>query len=341
VPRTGRPSRHSDAGLMVTFEPSRPVAVPQPETSDDDDLGSTGINPQEVAKIREQLGGYAPRIADQQSGQASADAAELRGKHSRHRDEPDTDSGDDRPERPRWRSLLVEIAIILVLAVIISSAMRALVFQMYEIPSGSMEKTVMAGDKVAAIKAMDYHRGDIIVFADPGGWLSSQGSTQTGPVRKVFETLGVLPTTSTQHLLKRLIGMPGDTVRCDAQGHIWVNGVQLDETYIYGSISNNLDTSRGTMTWQVTVPAGRVFVMGDNRGDSADSRWHFCDVSNDGEPQGMNAFVPESDIVGPAKAIVGPVNRIQILHLPQTFSSVSDPSSPAPTDPEIQLASPC
>ena len=106
---------------------------------------------------------------------------------------------------------------------------------MFIIPSPSMESTLLVGDKVVVQKITDFQRGDIVVFGDPGGWLRNAQSQERGPVGKAFEFVGVLPDTSTGHLIKRVIGMPGDKVICcDKQGLITVNGQALDETsYLY------------------------------------------------------------------------------------------------------------
>ncbi|MBA8795691.1 signal peptidase I [Friedmanniella endophytica] len=232
-------------------------------------------------------------------------------------------------------SLIKELLIVVVGAVIISSLIRLFLGQMFVIPSGSMEHTLEIGDRVAVQKVTHFHRGQIVVFADPGGWLGADEQAQPrGPVGKALEFVGVLPDTSTNHLIKRVIGMPGDhVVCCDSRGRITVNGYPLNETsYLYRDGDDQVRPS--DTRFDVVVPAGRIWVMGDHRDDSADSRCHLNDVSLDGI-RGSNAFVPETDVVGPAFAIVFPFSRATILHTPATFDGVPAPASPAPAEPKI------
>ena len=134
----------------------------------------------------------------------------------------------------RTLGFLKELAIVLIGAVIVSSVLRAFVGQMFIIPSESMENTLLLGDRVVVQKITDFDRGDVVVFRDPGGWLSEPVS-DPGPFDRVLEFIGV-PTASTPgHLIKRVIGLPGDTVVCcDEDNRITVNGHSLDESaYLY------------------------------------------------------------------------------------------------------------
>ena len=228
----------------------------------------------------------------------------------------------------------VEIVIIFVGALIISAALRAWVGQMFIIPSGSMENTLKINDRVAVSKLTDFKRGDIVVFTDPGNWLQMPPEARTG-YKKVLEDVGLLPSTATNHLIKRVIGLPGDDVKCcDVQGRITVNGVALDESsYLYSS--NGVQVQPAAVPFEVVVPAGRIFVLGDHRNASGDSRCHLADISNDGQPQGADAFVPISDVVGPAVAIVAPLDRIRLLTVPKTFKNIPDPTGPPPAQATI------
>jgi signal peptidase I len=235
----------------------------------------------------------------------------------------------------RALSFLKELLIVVVGAVIVSSLLRAFVGQMFIIPSESMESTLLRGDRVVVQKITGFDRGDVVVFRDPGGWLS-EPVADPGPFDRVLEFVG-LPTKSTPgHLIKRVIGMPGDTVVCcDHEGRIKVNGYPLDESsYLYVD-SDHVQVNPSDVRFEVVVPAGRIFVMGDHRDVSADSRCHLSDLSATGG-KGQSAFVPLDNVVGPAFAVVAPLNRASRLHEPGSFAEVPAPSKPAPAKPVIK-----
>ncbi|MGI8457596.1 MAG: signal peptidase I [Propionibacteriaceae bacterium] len=238
----------------------------------------------------------------------------------------------------RAGSLLKELVIVVVGALVISTLLRAFVGQMFIIPSGSMEHTLDIGDRVAVSKIGGFERGEIVVFADPGGWLPDLGAANVSPVGRALEFVG-FPSGSTNHLIKRVIGMPGDRVICcDGRGRITVNGTPLDErAYLYTD-SAGVQVAPSDVKFDVTVPTGRIWVMGDHRDASADSRCHLQDVGLDGI-RGGAAFVPESDVVGPAFAIALPVGRTQLLHVPTTFADVPAPREAAPKEPVIATKS--
>jgi signal peptidase I len=253
-------------------------------------------------------------------------------------DTPTTTS--EKPEKPAHRSGFAaaarEFVLIVVGALIVSSILRAFVGQMFIIPSESMENTLLVGDRVVVEKLTDVKRGDVVVFEDPGGWLGPEESGQKrGSIGRFFEVVGLLPDSSHGHLIKRLIGMPGDKVACcDSQGRILVNGQPLDETgYLYpGDAPSQIE-------FQVTVPAGKVFVMGDHRSASGDSRVHLSDTSPGGGSPGDAAFVPMGKITGRAILVVWPAGRWAKLGVPDTFKAVPS-AGPAPDKPSISLTSP-
>ena len=229
---------------------------------------------------------------------------------------------------------IIEIAVWVVAAIILSTLLRLFVFQMFLVPSTSMDDTLQKNDRIAALKVTHFQRGDIVVFADPGNWLGEPAQ----PVSKVhhfFEMIGLLASTDQQYLVKRVIGLPGDDVKCcSADGHLTVNGVELDES------SYLMDPSKPAsgIEFEVVVPEGRVFVMGDNRYDSADSRYHLCQVTPQG--LGMNGFVPEENIVGPVRAVILPFGRTGGRPVPTSvFSSVPSPQNAPPSRPFVNVTS--
>jgi len=234
-------------------------------------------------------------------------------------------------------AFLKELVFVVVGALIVSSLLRAFVGQMFIIPSASMENTLLIGDRVVVQKITDFHRGDVVVFKDPADWLGDEPTDDPSAVDRVLEFIGVPTASSPGHLIKRVIGMPGDTVVCcDDSGRITVNGTALDETsYLYTS-SSGQQVAPSDVHFRVVVPRDHIFVMGDHRDLSADSRCHLSDVSNQG--RGQTAFVPVSDVVGPAFAIVSPFDRAKRLRDPATFADVPAPSAPAPERGEIKPA---
>jgi signal peptidase I len=243
-----------------------------------------------------------------------------------------------RPRTPLGQvgSFARELLFVVVGAIIVSSLLRMFVGQMFIIPSQSMENTLLIGDRVVVQKITDFHRGDVVVFADPGGWLAGEPTEERGTLGKAFEFIGVLPDTSTGHLIKRVIGLPGDTVVCcDRKHRLTVNGQPLDETsYLYKDESG-AQVRPSDIEFQVVVPRGRIFVMGDHRDLSADSRCHLSDLSSTQKKGGV-AFVPEDLVVGPAFAIAAPFSRATRLHRPGTFAAVPDPAKPAPAQAVIK-----
>nr|WP_233404844.1 signal peptidase I [Actinotalea solisilvae] len=212
---------------------------------------------------------------------------------------------------------LKETAIIVVSALVLSLVIKTFLVQAFFIPSGSMEQTLLVGDRVLVTKLapgpLDVHRGDIVVFKDPGGWLPAQEPGPTGwraTVASVLTYVGLLPQDSGEHLIKRVVGLPGDTVECcDEQGRVLVNGVPVDEPYLAAGASPS------EIEFSVVVPDDRLWVMGDNRQNSQDSRY------NQGSPGGGS--IPAENVVGVAFVTVWPVDRWGALRNPgATFADV-------------------
>lgn len=192
-----------------------------------------------------------------------------------------------------------EVAIILVTALVLSAVVRTFLVQAFYVPTGSMENTLLVGDRILVWKpgGGSADRGDIIVFKDPSNWLADPvpAAGAGGALTGLLSFVGLIPDPNSDALVKRVIGVGGDTVTCcDAQGRILVNGKPVDEPFIKEGETTD------QVRFNVKVPAGRLFVMGDNRGDSADSRYHLA------ENQGT---VPESAVIGPVVLLMWPPGR--------------------------------
>ena len=223
-----------------------------------------------------------------------------------------------------------ELAAVVVGAVIVASLLRGFVGQMFLIPSISMQSTLQVDDRVVVEKLSAAKRGQVIVFKDPGGWLTDAIPRQRGPIGKAFQFIGVLPDTGTEHLIKRVIGAEGDRVACcDAAGRLIVNGEPLDETSYLTAAPGGAHMQPSAIRFDVVVPRGHLFVMGDNRDHSRDSRCHLNDTQAGGAT-GENAFVSQDLVVGRAIAVVWPLDRQHRLAIPDTFDSVPSGSEPAP-----------
>ncbi|MEY4458373.1 MAG: signal peptidase [Actinomycetota bacterium] len=218
-------------------------------------------------------------------------------------------------------SFLKDIAVIIGTALVVSFLVKTFLLRSFYIPSESMQSTLLVNDRIIVNELtpdlMPLNRGDVIVFSDPGGWLGhtvqgEQDWFQSG-IDAVLTVVGLGAGDSDEHLVKRLIGLPGDVVSCcDAQGRLMVNGVAIDEPYIQLPAG---ETSASEMDFEVTVPEGGLWVMGDNRYDSADSRY------NQGKPG--NGFVPIDNVVGRAFVVSWPLERWSWLdNYPEVFANV-------------------
>lgn len=249
-----------------------------------------------------------------------------------------SDDGDDERPRSFGASLLAgirELVIVLVLAMALSFVVKTWLFQAFYIPSGSMENTLVRDDRVIVSKLtpgpFDLRRGDVVVFEDPGTptpWLSGLNdvpSTVGGPFHDALVFVGLLPEDAENHLIKRVIGLPGDRVQSDGTtGNLKVNGIEITEPYIKTG-----DAPSEGKAFNIVVPQGRVWVMGDHRSDSSDSRFH-----DDGT--GADGSVPIDKIVGRALFIVWPIDHVTWLGVPErTFAQVPEPT-PATTKPAVK-----
>jgi len=202
---------------------------------------------------------------------------------------------------PRKGSLAREFPILVVVALLVSLFIKTFLVQFFFIPSGSMENTLQINDRVAVNKlpiiSRNIHRGDVVVFRDPAGWLPGAAPVSGGKIAvKVKEGLvavGVLPNPAKQYLVKRVIGVAGDKVVCCSKNKaLLINGNEAIEGYIFaGNTPSDLE-------FNVTVPEGKIWVMGDHRGASADSRFHQDDINK--------GFVPLDKVTGRVVGIIWP-----------------------------------
>ncbi len=219
-----------------------------------------------------------------------------------------------RPDRPKRKSFFRELPGIVITALLISVLIKTFLVQAFYIPSGSMENTLLVNDRVLVNKLADkpdeIHRGDVVVFRDPGGWLNGPEVVDRGgvlgAVRDALVFVGLAPAAGEEDLIKRVIGVGGDTVEADGNGVLKVNGVPLEEEdYLFPQDSSSLSK------FKIVVPEGELWVMGDHRSVSEDSRAH--------RNQPGKGFVPVDDVIGRAFTIVWPLDRAGILHRPDTF----------------------
>jgi signal peptidase I len=215
--------------------------------------------------------------------------------------------------------LLRETVTVVAIALGLSLLIKTFLVQAFYIPSESMENTLLIGDRVLVSKLtpgpFDLDRGDVVVFSDPGDWLTLPPKPDEGPLREGFRNaltfVGLLPADSGDHLIKRVIGLPGDKVACcDDKGRLTVNGKPVDEPYLFPGDEPSSDD------FTVTVPAGRLWVMGDHRGVSQDSRYHR---------ELADGTVAISDVVGRAFVVVWPFDRAKLLRTPDSFDQVPAP----------------
>ena len=221
-----------------------------------------------------------------------------------------------------------ELVIIVAAALLLTLLLKAFVVQVYKIPSASMDNTLLPGDRVLVNKLV-YHfrgiaRGDIIVFSGAGSWGDLNGNPipppPSNPVERFFAAvladIGVHGNNT--FYIKRVIGLPGDHVACCTNGLVTVNGVPLHETgYLYPG------ATPAPESFSVTVPAGRLWVMGDNREDSEDSLYQDMHGAPD------HGTIPENEVSGRAFLVIWPLSRFGDLPIPATFQQTALNTAPA------------
>jgi signal peptidase I len=263
------------------------------------------------------------------SGRAGCSESSEGGAGSRS-DSPDASEGaggsDDeqgrnpeKKQRSFWKELPLLVGIALVLALLI----KTFLVQAFSIPSASMQNTLQLGDRVLVDKLTPWfgsepERGEVVVFHDPDGWLRGQPTPQPNPVQRVFSWIGLMPSAEEKNLIKRVVGVAGDTVECKGTGPLKVNGKELNEPYVFPGNTPCTDDPVGQ--FKVKVPEGTVWVMGDHRQDSLDSRYHQNDKNK--------GFVPVGSVVGRAVVVAWPPTRWDTLPVPDTFDQGLSAAAP-------------
>lgn len=224
-----------------------------------------------------------------------------------------------------WKELPLLIGIALILALVI----KTFLVQAFSIPSDSMQNTLQQGDRVLVDKLTPWfgsepERGEVVVFKDPGHWLDGEPTPDPNAVQKVLGWIGLMPSADEKDLIKRVIAVGGDTVECKGTGPVKVNGKALNEkNYVFeGNTPCTVDDQGGQ--FKVTVPKGKIWVMGDHRQNSLDSRYH--------QNQPGGGAVPVDNVVGRAFVIAWPPTRWGTLPVPDTFDQpgISQALSAAP-----------
>ncbi|MFC4139231.1 MULTISPECIES: signal peptidase I [unclassified Microbacterium] len=208
---------------------------------------------------------------------------------------------------------LRDLLVIIVIAALVSFVVKSFVVRSFYIPSGSMERTLLINDRILVDELTPrwtgYDHGDVVVFKDPGGWLPPLPAEPPQPplikaIDSVLTFIGISASDSQDHLVKRLIGLPGDhVVCCNAVGQITINGAPIDELS-YLNLPQG-DTNASDTPFDVTVPEDSLWVMGDNRTRSQDSRAH--------QELPGGGFVPLDNVVGRAFLLTWPLDRFGLI----------------------------
>ncbi|GAA3878132.1 hypothetical protein GCM10022381_20700 [Leifsonia kafniensis] len=225
-----------------------------------------------------------------------------------------------------------DLIVIVLVAILVSALVKAFLIRAFFIPSESMENTLQVNDRILVNElvpsVMPIEHGDVVVFRDPGGWLAPPAPPAAGLAGMLDGALtfvGLSASDSDNHLIKRVIGLPGDTVVCcTATGQLSVNGVPLDEPYIQ---LPDEDSAATKSPFSVTVPSDNLWVMGDNRFNSADSAYHFL------KSDAPTGFVPLDAVVGRAFVVSWPTQHWAWLdNFPATFAAtLEQPAAPSPS----------
>ncbi|MGN0062942.1 MAG: signal peptidase I [Nocardioides sp.] len=271
-------------------------------------------------------------------GEGSRPSASVpRDTHDRAPSEPDPTGKTEKPVTSEKKAkkaplpLWLESILLLCFAVLMAVVIKTFLLQAFYIPSQSMEPGLVKDDRILVQKVSYWgdngpQRGDVVVFKDPGGWLQGVSETPDNILVKAMSKIGLYPTGG--HLVKRVIGLPGDTVECcDKKGRLLVNGEPVDEPYIRMPVSGcaGPNPSQCEDKWTSgVIPEGKIWVMGDNRGSSADSSEHMCRTDETDCVPG-HEFVPIDDVVGKVFVLLWPADRFDWIGTADAFDDVPDP----------------
>jgi signal peptidase I len=228
----------------------------------------------------------------------------------------DQGSGGSAPTAKKPRSFWKELPILIGIALVLALLIKTFLVQAFSIPSDSMQNTLQEGDRVLVDKLTPWfgsepERGEVVVFHDPDNWLAGEPLADPNAVQTFLSWIGLMPSAEEKDLIKRVIGVGGDTVSCEGTGPLMVNGKALNEAdYVYPGNTPCSDDDGGGQ-FSVKVPKGYIWVMGDHRQNSRDSRYN-----QDDKHKGM---VPVDDVVGRAIVKAWPINRWGTLPVPATF----------------------
>lgn len=237
-------------------------------------------------------------------------------------------STESAPAKPPARQgiwpLLRDVLVILLIAIVVSFLVKTFLVRSFYIPSGSMNQTLVEQDRILVDELTPrfggYSRGDVVVFRDPGGWLPVTPEQPSSPLLEAGDWLlslvGLSASDSDEHLIKRIVGVEGDrVVCCNALGQITINDVPIDESPYLNLRPDQ--QAPDEVEFDVTVPEDSIWVLGDNRDASSDSRFNM-DEPGEG-------FVPLDNVVGRAFLITWPLNRFGVIDShSEVFSGVPD-----------------
>ncbi|MBX9360234.1 signal peptidase I [Streptomyces sp. WAC04114] len=246
------------------------------------------------------------------SDSGTAEDDRMTGEHTTAEDQgPGGTARTSKKPRSFWKELPILIGIALVLALLI----KTFLVQAFSIPSDSMQNTLQQGDRVLVDKLTPWfgsepERGEVVVFHDPGNWLRGEPTPDPNALQTFLSWIGLMPSVEEKDLIKRVIGVGGDTVECKGTGPLKVNSKALNEPYVYpGNTPCSNDDQGGQ--FKVKVPQGYIWVMGDHRQNSRDSRYN--------QAEKYHGMVPVEEVVGRAIVKAWPIDRWGTLPVPDTF----------------------